>query len=249
MNNPALMTGSGMQQVHSGDGDTSPAATAARGGPVRIPNVQLSGRLCAADLLGDSASDLLNDEVAHTLQMLRAVAQLKDGITGDHIQRMAALSATIGRTLGLSNRQCQALLLAAPLHDIGKVGVPDAILNSPGALDKEQLAHMRRHPRLGYELLCLSANPIFELAAEISLYHHERWDGSGYPEGLHGNDIPLSARIVAVADVYDALTSARSYKAAWPAERALAHIDALAGQQFDPGLVQLLRPALRAQPT
>lgn len=244
MNSRALSAGHVVLPGNSTGGEASTALTAAWPAPRPAPDFHDSGRLCAPDLVGVDASSLLNDEVAHTLQMLRVVAQLKDGTTGDHIQRMASLSARLGHAMGLSNRQCQALLLAAPLHDIGKVGVPDAILNSPAALDREQQDHMRRHPRLGYELLCLSSNPIFELAAEISLYHHERWDGSGYPEGLSGRDIPLSARIVAVADVYDALTSERSYKAAWPVEQALAHIDTLSGRQFDPVVVALLNQAL-----
>lgn len=181
----------------------------------------------------------------HDMQILLArVAMIKDGTTAEHITRMAYIAERIGEQYGLTARQLDSLLHAAPLHDIGKIGIPDEILKKPGALTPDELKIMRTHARLGYELLTLTGQASLALGAEIALCHHERWDGQGYPQGMHGTSIPLSARIVAIADVFDALTSVRPYKAAWSVEAAMEHIRSLSGKHFDPDLVDCLETAL-----
>ena len=139
--------------------------------------------------------------------------------------------------LGLDAGEVDLIRQAAPLHDIGKLGVPDAILLKPGPLDAAERARMQTHADIGRRILGGSLSPVLRLAEEIAHTHHERWDGAGYPRGLAGDAIPLVGRIVAVADVFDALTHARPYKPAWPADRAFAELCAQAGRQFDPGVV------------
>lgn len=135
------------------------------------------------------------------------------------------------------------------MHDTGKLGIPQAILRKPGPLDEAEWTIMRTHPKIGYDILSRSDAPVFQLAAEVSLRHHEKWDGSGYPDGLRGDAIPQSARIVALADVFDALSMSRPYKPSWPIETIIAHLKAGAGSHFDPWLAQLfieLMPQLLA---
>jgi response regulator RpfG family c-di-GMP phosphodiesterase len=174
------------------------------------------------------------------LHHLEKIAKLRDDSTSQHTSRMAQYAAAIGRRYGLAPSQAQMLCAAAPLHDLGKIGTPDAVLHKPGPLTPQEWVVMKRHSVQGHELLCDSPSPAIRLGAEIALSHHERWDGSGYPHGLAGEAIPLSGRLVAVADVLDALTSERSYKRAWTFERALAEIEANAGSHFDPKVVQAL---------
>jgi putative two-component system response regulator len=128
--------------------------------------------------------------------------------------------------------------MAAPMHDTGKIGMPDSILKKPGPLDPAEWEIMRTHARIGYDILCKSDAPVFLLAAEIALNHHEKWDGSGYPNKLADGDIPESARLVAVADVFDALTMKRSYRDAWPLDRVLATLKADSGTHFDPRILE-----------
>lgn len=183
------------------------------------------------------------EDVETTLHLLYRVASLKDGTTGRHIARMAQIATTIGAHWGLSIGQQDLLMHAAPLHDIGKIAIPDAILRKPGPLTDDELAIMRTHAARGHELLAPERATVLRLGAEIALNHHERWDGSGYPCGLSGTQIPLSARIVAVADVLDALVSTRPYKPAWTYDQAVAHIERHAGTHFDPGVVACIGPA------
>jgi putative two-component system response regulator len=157
---------------------------------------------------------------------------------------MAHYSATIARGYGVCPRLCDLILLAAPLHDLGKVGIPDAILRKPGPLDESEWAIMKRHPIIGHEILTAYQGAVFAMGAEISLSHHERWDGKGYPQGLAGTSIPLSGRIVAVADVFDALTTARPYKDAWSCSDAMDYIDRHCGSLFDSEIVQVLHSSL-----
>lgn len=181
------------------------------------------------------------------IYMLSEAGHFNDNDTGAHVWRMAAYSAELARAAGWSVESCRLIELAAPLHDTGKIGVPDHILGKPGPLDEDEWALMRRHPLMGHEILSKSAAPVFQMAAEIALHHHEKWDGSGYPHGIAGTAIPESARIVAIADVYDALTMKRAYKDAWPAEQALAFISEQQGRHFDPrlaGLFLALAPKL-----
>jgi HD-GYP domain-containing protein (c-di-GMP phosphodiesterase class II) len=172
---------------------------------------------------------------------LGQVAESRDPETGRHITRMSRLSARLAEAAGLSPAECEALLHAAPMHDIGKVGVPDSILHKAGPLEPGEWETMRRHTTIGAEILTGSRSPVVRMAEEIALTHHERWDGSGYPRGLVGEEIPLVGRICAVSDVFDALVSARPYKPAWPIDEALAELERRAGTLFDPTLVDLMR--------
>ena len=165
---------------------------------------------------------------------LSKAAEFRDPETGAHILRMAHYSELIARRLGWNDDQAEMMLQAAPMHDVGKLGTPDYILLKPGRLSHEEFEVMKRHAVIGWEILRDSASPVLQMAAEIAISHHEKFDGSGYPSGLAGDAIPQSGRIVAVADVFDALTSARPYKAAWPIERALGLLRDQRGHHFDP---------------
>lgn len=171
------------------------------------------------------------------IHMLGAAGHYNDTDTGVHIWRMAAYSRCLAEAAGWSPARASLLELAAPMHDTGKIGIPDAILKKPGKLDAEEWKVMRTHSRIGYEILCKSDAPIFQLAAEVALSHHERWDGTGYPDGLAGENIPESARIVAIADVFDALSMKRPYKDAWPLDRILATLQESAGSHLEKRLV------------
>lgn len=175
-----------------------------------------------------------------TILRLSRAAEYRDPETGLHLARMARYSQLIGRNLGMSEEDQQTLLRAAPMHDIGKVGIPDAILLKPGKLDAAEWATMREHAAIGYQILRDSPSPLLQMAAVIAHSHHEQFDGSGYPLGLSGQAIPLVGRIVAVADVLDALTSRRPYKEAWTFDAALALLRAQSGTQFDPACVDAL---------
>lgn len=171
------------------------------------------------------------------IYMLGKAGHYNDTDTGVHIWRMAAYARELAAAVGWSRADCDLLELAAPMHDTGKIGIPDAVLAKPGKLDPGEWALMQTHCAIGFEILSNSDAPVFRLAAEIARYHHERWDGSGYLEGLAGTAIPESARIVAVADVFDALGMKRSYKEAWPLDRIVATLRAGAGAHFDPALI------------
>jgi response regulator RpfG family c-di-GMP phosphodiesterase len=175
-----------------------------------------------------------------TLNKLARAAEFRDPETGAHILRMAHFSALIAREMGLDEDMQQALLIAAPMHDVGKLGTPDHILLKPGKLDVSEFAIMKRHASIGYEILKDSASPYMQLAATIALSHHEKFDGSGYPQALAGEDIPLIGRIVAVADVFDALTSSRPYKVAWEIDRARNFLVEGRGAHFDPRCVDAM---------
>ena len=169
--------------------------------------------------------------------MLGHAGHYNDTDTGAHIWRMAAYARALARACGWDEDACARLELAAPMHDTGKLGVPQAILRKPGPLDAQEWVVMRTHPQVGFDILSKSKARVFQLAAEVSLCHHEKWDGSGYPAGLKGEAIPQSARIVALADVFDALSMKRPYKEPWPLEKIMAHLAANAGLHFDPELV------------
>lgn len=173
-----------------------------------------------------------------TLLRLAKAGEYRDEDTGNHVLRMARYSRLIAEHLGLGPKECEEIELAAPMHDIGKIGIPDHILLKPGKLDPEEWEIMKRHTLIGHEILRDSPSQYLRLGAEIALCHHERVDGTGYPHGLRGEEIPLAARIVAVGDVFDALTSVRPYKPKWPAERAVAHLREVAGSHLDPDCVE-----------
>jgi putative two-component system response regulator len=178
-------------------------------------------------------------ESAHHEALIRlaVAAELRDDDTGAHILRLGYLAEALARLLGVPAERAKTLRMAAPMHDIGKIGIPDHVLKKPGVLTAEERSLMQAHPRLGAEILGSSQIPLFALAAEVALHHHERWDGTGYPRGLAGEDIPLSGRIVAVVDYFDALTMDRCYRPAFADDRALAMLADQAGSAFDPTVV------------
>lgn len=160
-----------------------------------------------------------------------------DEDTESHVWRMAGISRLIGDQLGWDSRDLDELQYAAAMHDTGKIGIPSDILTKPGRLNTAEWEIMKTHAKIGYELLSFSQHPIMKMAADVALHHHEKWDGTGYPEGISGERISLSARIVAVADVFDALTSDRPYKKAWPVDVAFKAIEEDSGSHFDPTVV------------
>ncbi len=178
------------------------------------------------------------EQERETIFCLAKAAEYRDPETGAHILRMAHYSKHIAAHLGLSIGQQNLLLAAAPMHDIGKVGTPDVILLKPGKLTDEEFTIMKQHAEIGYEVLRTSSSPLLKVAAEIAYTHHEKFDGSGYPRGLVGKAIPIFGRIVAVADVFDALTSERPYKRAWSVEQATQLLRDGSGKHFDPACVE-----------
>ena len=172
------------------------------------------------------------------LGRLAAAAEFRDDDTGQHTRRVGDLSVIIAARLGEPDARVELIRLAAPLHDLGKIAIPDAILGKPGKLTESEFAYMRTHTTVGAQMLSGSAFALLAMAEEIALTHHEKWDGSGYPSGFVGDAIPIAGRIVAVADVFDALTHERPYKAAWSKSDAVSEITAQAGRHFDPQVVE-----------
>jgi len=188
----------------------------------------------------DEATREIRRREVDTLFRLAKAAEQRDKVTGMHLVRMAKYSALVAKGIGLSAAEQEAVELAAPMHDIGKIGIPDRILQNPGKLSGEDQRVMQSHAHIGYDMLKDSSSGFLQMAAVIALGHHEKFDGTGYPTGLKGEHIPLEARIVAVADVYDALTSVRPYKPAWPVKDALGYLEQQSGRHFDPRLVEIL---------
>jgi putative two-component system response regulator len=176
----------------------------------------------------------LSEARLEVLERLAIAAEYRDDATGEHTRRVGHTAVLVARALGLSAVQIELMGLAAPLHDVGKIGIPDQILLKPGRLTSEEFELMKGHTSIGKFILSGSRSPTLQMSEEIAFTHHERWDGNGYPSGLKGEDIPITGRIVAIADVFDALTHSRPYKAAWPIDKALEEIHGLSGQQFDP---------------
>ncbi|HEU0014892.1 MAG TPA: HD domain-containing phosphohydrolase [Longimicrobium sp.] len=171
------------------------------------------------------------------LERLAEAAELRDDDTGQHTRRVGALAARLAAALGMSPEAAAVLRHSATLHDVGKIGIPDAILLKPGRLTPEERAVMQSHTTIGARILDEGRTPLMQSAERIARHHHERWDGGGYPGGLAGEDIPLDARIVAVADVFDALSHDRPYRPAWPPEKVYEELRAQAGAHFDPRVV------------
>jgi two-component system response regulator RpfG len=186
----------------------------------------------------DVATQQIQLRERETILRLAKAGEYRDEETGNHVIRMSKYSRLIAEELGLPESQCDDIEYAAPMHDIGKIGIPDGVLLKPGKLDPREWEVMQSHTSIGYSILSNSQSKYMQMGAVIALYHHERFDGRGYPNGLHGEDIPLIARIVAVADVYDALVSVRPYKPAWPIEEAVEYIQKQAGTQLDPACVE-----------
>jgi response regulator RpfG family c-di-GMP phosphodiesterase len=174
------------------------------------------------------------------ISMLSGAVETRSQETGNHIIRVSKISELLARESGLKEEEIYSIKLASPLHDIGKVGIPDHILNKPGKHTPEEWEIMKSHSRLGAQVLADSKRPIIQSGAIIALQHHEKWDGSGYPDGVKGKDIHIFARITAVADVFDALCSKRCYKHAWTVEQTMELIHNESGAHFDPALVQIL---------
>ncbi|HWV19935.1 MAG TPA: HD domain-containing phosphohydrolase [Devosia sp.] len=183
-----------------------------------------------------ATAHLLAREEEIIWRLARAI-EYRDGDTGEHVSRVARISKIIGEGLGLSPQQCRMIYLAAPLHDIGKIAIADAILSKPGKLTQEEMARMREHVTIGARILADADSDLIRTAELIAQSHHEKWDGTGYPNAISGTAIPIEARIVALADVFDALCSERPYKRAWTLEEAYSEISRCAGSHFDPACV------------
>ena len=190
------------------------------------------------------------DELKRTrleiVQRLGLAAEYKDNETGLHVIRMSHYARILGLAIGMSEAEADDLLHAAPMHDVGKIGIPDSILRKPGPLNAEEWKVMQSHATIGGDIIGRHAHGMLAMAHNVAMTHHEKWDGSGYPNGLSGTQIPLAGRIVAIADVFDALTSARPYKAEWPVEKAVEYLEQQCGQHFDPELVQIFLAQLPA---
>ena len=186
----------------------------------------------------------LNQTRLQVVRRLGRAAEYRDNETGYHILRMSGYSALLASHLGWSDAASDLMLNASPMHDIGKIGIPDAVLLKPGRLDADETAIIRTHPEIGANILAGDDSELLRLARTIALTHHEKWDGSGYPAGLRGLAIPQAGRIVAVADVFDALTSNRPYKKAWTVDEAVAYVIDNAGSHFDPEVVDCFRQHL-----
>ena len=180
-------------------------------------------------------------QLAHIdlIQRLGRAAEYKDTDTGEHIARMSRYSKILALAYGMSEYEAEQLKQAAPMHDVGKIGIPDSVLLKPGRLNENEYEHMKQHALIGAKILENSTSPLLQLAHKLALEHHEKWDGTGYPYGLKGEEISIEGRIVTIADVFDALTSKRPYKKAWSVEEALDLLKDEAGKHFDPQLVDL----------
>ncbi|GEA06415.1 two-component system response regulator [Alteromonas sp. KUL42] len=186
-------------------------------------------------------ADELLDSRLQVVQRLGRAAEYKDNETGMHVMRMSHYAKELALAYGLTEQQSEILLHAAPMHDIGKIGIADSIMLKPGKLTEEEFTTMKQHPEIGAEIIGDCGDSLLlKVAKSVSLTHHEKWDGSGYPNGLAGKDIPIEGRICALADVFDALTSKRPYKEAWNVEDTITFLQGQKGKHFEPKLVDLL---------
>lgn len=206
-------------------------------------NDNLVERAAIEQRLRETIEDLERSETSlehaqeETIMRLSMAVERRDQETGDHIERMGRYCSLLASKLGWSDQRCELLRIAAPLHDVGKIAIPDSILLKPGALTPEERLEIEKHAEVGHEILAGSDSPLLDLAARIALSHHEHWDGNGYPNGLVGEEIPIEGRMAAIADVFDALTSDRVYRPAMTVERSLAIMSEGRASQFDPALL------------
>ncbi|MEA2051002.1 MAG: PAS domain S-box protein [Campylobacterota bacterium] len=184
-------------------------------------------------------SQEIEDTQKEVVFTMGAIGETRSKETGNHVKRVAEYSYTLAKLYGLSDEESELIKMASPMHDIGKVGIPDSILNKPARLTKDEFEIMKTHSSIGYEMLKGSSRPILKASSHIALEHHERWDGKGYPNGLSGEEIHIYGRITAICDVFDALGSDRCYKKAWDLEKILKLFNVESGQQFDPNLMNL----------
>jgi response regulator RpfG family c-di-GMP phosphodiesterase len=231
--------------------DTTTAALLHLGGVRDLDEVDLGLTDVFAQNVATSFHNLLlrnavEDAQQEIVYLVTEAIEARSNETGNHVKRVAHFCELMALGLGHSAAEAKRIRLAAPLHDIGKIAIPDAILNKPGKLTADEWRIMRGHPQLGHNILRTSNQPILETAATIALFHHEKVDGSGYPFGLKGDDIPLVGRITALADVIDALSNRRCYKEAWPLDRVIGHIREQRGLHFDPRIVDFFFDQLEA---
>jgi len=223
----------------SGDGSVGPAAMARL--RILLEHRAMRERLAELQaIIASQAQIAFRDTEAirlDTLERLARAAEYRDDNSPEHTQRVAALAARMARQLGQDDRTVWLIRHAAPLHDLGKIAIPDSILLKPGRLEPEEFEVVKTHAVLGARVLADSGSELLAVAEQIARSHHERWDGEGYPDGLAGEAIPLVARLVGVADVFDVLVHERPYKEAWTVENAASEIRSGAGTQFDPGVI------------
>lgn len=207
---------------------------------MRHQHLALESRSKHLEKLVAKATDDLHHREKDTLMRLARAGEYRDGDTARHLVRISQYCKMIAESLGLSAEMIDLIEFSSPLHDIGKIGIPDYILKKNEALTEEEMSLMQSHPQIGHNILQGSPSKYLQMGSEIAIAHHERYDGTGYPFGLAGENIPIAARIVAVADVFDALTNERSYKKAWSVEDSYAYMIAESGTRFDPYIVQKL---------
>ena len=206
---------------------------------VRIMTTAMKNQNKILDAMVKERTQELNDTRLEVIRRLGRAAEYRDDMTGFHIIRMSRYSQLLGLAAGMSETEAEVLLNASPMHDIGKIGIPDRVLLKPGKLDAEEWKIMQTHVDIGVEILSGSDSELMNMAAEVAQNHHEKWDGSGYPRALAGEKIPLTGRVVAIADVFDALTTERPYKKAWPIEEAVEFLQEQKSKHFEPRLVDL----------
>ena len=211
---------------------------------VRLLNNQVRQQNLHLDEKIRERTQQLFDTRLDVIQRLGRAAEYRDNETGMHVIRMSKFSELLAQANGMTQEECELILNASPMHDIGKIGIPDRILLKPGRLTPEEWEVMKTHSSIGGEILSGSSSELMKMAESIALTHHEKWDGSGYPGQLRGDDIPIEGRIVAICDVFDALTSDRPYKKAWTVEEAVEELDKCAGKHFDPNLVAKFKSVL-----
>lgn len=207
-------------------------------------HLALYDQQCELERMVRARTEELNQTRLQIIRNLGRASEFRDNETGRHVIRVSHYCRLLARAIGLSEEDSDLIFQASPMHDIGKIGIPDKILLKPARLDEEETRIMREHAVIGAEILGEYRSRLLDMARIIALTHHEKWDGSGYPHGLRQEDIPLAGRITALADVFDALTSERPYKSSWPVEDAVEYINREAGKHFDPHLVSMFNAAL-----